>query len=209
MLKATGIDYEVAERSRGVATGGIGVIHKMVTRIGLPKAIDRRLLLLKKHLPYWESDHVLNIAYNVVCGGRCLEDLELLRNNEAYLDALGAQRIPDPTTAGDYCRRFTESNVEQLMESYNEVRVRVWKQQDRRFFDQAVIDVDGTLAPTTGEKKEGMDISYKGDWGYHPLLVSLANTGEPLFLVNRRGNRPSHEGAAERLDQSIALPFSA
>jgi hypothetical protein len=43
------------------------------------------------------------------------------------------------------------------------------------------------------------------DRGYHPLLVSLANTGEVLYLVNRSGNRPSHEGAAEWLDKAIAL----
>jgi len=42
-------------------------------------------------------------------------------------------------------------------------------------------------------------------WGYHPLVVSLANTGEPLFLVNRGGNRPSYEGAAERFDQTLDL----
>ena len=76
-------------------------------RIGLIEMIDRHLHLLKQHKPYHESDHVLNIAYNMLAGGTRLEHLELRRNDEVYLEALGAQRIPDPTTAGDFCRRFT------------------------------------------------------------------------------------------------------
>ena len=161
--------------------------------------------MLKRHLPYHESDHVLNIAYNILAGGTCREDLERRRTDEAYLDALGAQRIPDPTTEGDFCRRFTPADIERLLDAINEVRLGVWREQPPAFFEQAVIDADGTLATTGGECKEGMDISYKGQWGYHPLVVSLANTGEPLYLVNRRGNRPSHEGAAARFDQGIAL----
>ena len=205
MFSARNIHYEISERDRGLDVGGIGAMHRLVHRVGLIDDIDEELHLLKRHLPYHESDHVLNIAYNILCGGTCLEDVEIRRNDEVYLDALGAQRIPDPTTAGDFCRRFSEEDIEKLMAVINEARLRVWSEQPKEFFEEAVIEADGTLAPTTGECKEGMDMSYKGTWGYHPLLVSLANTGEPLFLVNRSGNRPSSEGAAERFDQAIDL----
>jgi hypothetical protein len=205
MLTASNIHYEIAERVRGIAPGGIGAIHLLARKTGLIEAIDRDLHLLKRHLPYHESDHVLNIAYNLLAGGNRLEHIEVRRNDEVYLDALGARRIPDPTTAGDFCRRFSEADVERLMDIVNETRLRVWKQQPDDFFDEAFLDADGTLAPSDGWCKQGVDIAYNGTWGYHPLVVSLANTGEPLFLVNRSGNRPSHEHAEVYLDRAVAL----
>jgi hypothetical protein len=205
MLSAGNIQYEMADKSRGLAAGGIGMVHLLARRTGLVEAINRAVQVLKIHLPYHESDHVLNIAYNALNGGTCLEDIELRRNDEVYLDALGAQRIPDPTTAGDFCRRFSADDIECLMEAINRVRVTVWRRQPEEFFEEAVLDADGTLAETTGQCKQGMDISHEGVWGYHPLVISLANTKEPLYLVNRSGNRPSYEGAAGRFDQAIAL----
>ena len=205
MYRARNIRYEHSDRVRGLASGGIGAMHRLAHHTGLVAAIDRQVELLKVHLPYHESDHVLGIAYNVLCGGTCLQDIERRRQDEVYLDALGAQRIPDPTTAGDFCRRFDEPAIEALQAAINETRLRVWRTQPVAFFDEAVIDADGTLAETTGQCKEGMDIAYTGVWGYHPLVVSLANTQEPLFLINRSGNRPSAEGAAARFDQARTL----
>jgi hypothetical protein len=180
-------------------------MHLLVRRLELDKAIDGHLGLLKINLPYHDSDHVLNIAYNLLAGGTCLEHLELLRNDEAYLDALGARRIPDPTTAGDFCRRFDVAAISRLQSIFNDTRLKVWWRQPDSFFEEAVIDADGTMVETSGECKQGMDINHKGQWGYHPLLLSLANTGEPLFIVNRSGNRPSHEQAAAYFDRAIAL----
>jgi Transposase DDE domain group 1 len=205
VLSASNIHYEVAGRTRAIAAGGIGAIHVMAKRLGLDQALNRSLNLFKIYLPYSESDHVLNIAYNLLAGGTCLEHLELRRQDEGYLNALGAGRIPDPTTAGDFCRRFNRMSVLVLQEVFNETRLKVWREQPDAFFDEAVIDADGTMVETDGECKAGMDINHKGQWGYHPLVVSLANTGEPLYLVNRSGNRPSHEHAGVYLDRAVAL----
>jgi hypothetical protein len=205
MMAAANIRYEIAEKVRGIAHGGIGAIHLLARKVGLIQDIDANLHLLKRHLPYHESDHVLNLAYNLLAGGSRLEHLEARRNDEVFLDALGARRIPDPTTAGDFCRRFTAGDVEGLMDALNETRLRVWRQQPDTFFDEAFIDADGTIAPSDGWCKQGVDLAYNGVWGYHPLVVSLANTGEPLFLVNRSGSRPSHEHAAAYLDKATAL----
>jgi hypothetical protein len=164
MMAAANIHYEIADRTRAIAPGGLGAIHLMARKIGLIEDIDRDLHLLKRHMPYHESDHVLNIAYNLLAGGSRIEPLEVRRNDEVYLDALGATRIPDPTTAGDFGRRFSEPGVERLMDTINEARLRVWKEQPDAFFDEAFLDADGTLAPTDGWCKQGVDISYNGVW---------------------------------------------
>jgi hypothetical protein len=207
MFTASNIRYEIGDRDRGIAHGGIGALHALVRQLGLAEAIDRRLHVFTIHLPYHESDHVLNLAYNPLCEGTCLQDIELRRNDEAFLDALGARRIPDPTTAGDFCRRFRVEHIRALQDAFHEVRHKVWAQQPEDFFDEAQLDMDGTLVGTSGSCKRGMDIAYDGTWGYHPLVLSLANTGEVLGLVNRPGNRPSHDGAAAEVDRCLAVCF--
>ncbi len=207
VFSARTIHYEISDRARAIGSGGIGAIHTLARHVGLIDALDQRLHLLKFHSSYHESDHVLAFAYNALCDGRCLQDFERCRQDEAFLDGLGAQRFPDPTTAGDFCRRFDEPAIRLLQEIVNDVRLRVWAKQPAHFFDRAIMDMDGTLVGTDGEWKQGMHVAYDGTWGYHPLLISLANTREVLSLVNRPANRPSHEGAADEVDRVLALCF--
>jgi hypothetical protein len=202
-------EFSMSERVQATAVGGIGLVHRLARQIGLPRLIDASVRVFKVHCPYRESDHVLNIAYNIVCGGRTLDDIELRRQDEAYMNALGAARIPDPTTAGDFLRRLDRWSVEALSEAINVARMRVWKKNKRSFFERAIIDVDGTIAGTQGECKEGMDMSYKGIWGYAPLLVTLANTSEILYTRNRPGNRPSHDGCFDDLDPAVNMVRAA
>jgi hypothetical protein len=205
MFTSGAIHYEIGTHPEVMSYGGIGAVQQLVTKLGLIQQIDAQLPLLKIHLPYHESDHVINLAYNVLCGGTRLEDIERLRHDTAYMNALGADLIPDPTTAGDFCRRFMEADVIALMECINAVRPRLWRGRGRDLLGPITyIDVDGTIVLTYGEKKEGIDLSYKGIWGYAPLIVSLWNTKEVLYVVNRPGNVPSHTDAAEWIDRAIA-----
>lgn len=203
MIRPPKIKYELADRQQAIAAGGIGTLLELTKTLNLRNEINRAIPLFKLHLPYDEADHVFNIATNLLAGGNCLEHIEDRRCDEGFLHAVGAERIPDPTTEGDFCRRFGEGHILQLMNAFNRVRQTVWKQQPDEFFDCAVIEGDGTQIETSAEKKQGIGINYKGQWGYHPLVVTLANTREPLFIANRSGNRPSHENAAFYFDLSV------
>lgn len=205
MLGGAPVRYEMPGRLVGIIQGGIGLVTQLAKHLGLAKLLDERLHLLKRHQPYHESDHVLAMVYNIVGGGRCIEGLKTLRQNVGLLNALGAERIPDATTAGDFLRRFDEPNVLALMEASNEARLGVWRSLPKASRKLALIDIDGTVVPTLGAKKEGADFSYNGKWGYAPLVVTMANTQEVLYVVNRSASRPSHDGAVTWIDKTVEL----
>jgi hypothetical protein len=206
MLTSRKIGYEIGGRGEATPFGGLFAMHRLVTRLGLVDEIDGRLRLLKMHLPYHESDHVLTLAYSVLTGGTRLEDVDRLRNDVPLMNGLGAALLPDPTTTGDFLRRFAEADLVDLMDAVNSVRPRLWTGRGAGLLGEvAFVDADGSTVPTTGELKQGMDMSYKGVWGYAPLLITLANTREVLYVVNRPGNAPSHLDAATWIDKAIAL----
>lgn len=205
IFAAQKINYELSERIEAINCGGIGAMHMLAQKSGLIEGIDKEIKLLKEHRPYHESDHIMNMVYNILAGGTCLEDIGNLRENPEYMDSLEAKRIPDQTTAGDFLRRFSGEDIEKLMDVVNSIRIKIWLRQSKRFKQKAIINIDATIEETSGECKQGMNMSYKGLWGYAPLIVSLANSREPLFIENRPGNTPSHVNAAKWLDKALLL----
>ena len=165
MFEQANIGFEVSDRARAINCGGIGVIRLLVSRLKLAESINRRVRLLKAHLPYSESDHVLNIAYNIMSGGNTLEDIKQLRKDEVYLDALSAQRIPDATTAGDFLRRFDAESILDMQEAINDTRRKVWAAQEDSFKQEAVIDADGTISTDAGQLQTGDGHQLQGNLG--------------------------------------------
>ncbi len=214
VLRGGNIHYEISDRVRAVDCGGLGVIQLLVKQLELAETIDQRVKVLERHLPYRESDHVLNLIYNVMTGGSCLQDVEARRRDPVYLDALGARKVPAPSTEGDFLRRFDRNSIWDLMEAVNEARRKVWSNQDKEFHRQATIDVDGTIAPTDGQCKSGIGMSYTGHWSYHPLVVSVAETNEDFapqpVELERTGLCPAQDylGYQNRRDNQQAFSLA-
>ncbi len=129
VLSPEGISYEVSEKTGAISYGGLGLLQQVVKWSGLGKAIDEAVKLLKRHQPYHESDHVLSLIYNVATGGTRYQDVEMRRQSGSFLEAVGAEKIPAPSTAGDFVRRFKAPDVLDLMEAVNDSRLKVWAQQ--------------------------------------------------------------------------------
>ena len=125
MFSGNNIHYAMAEKTRAISCGGIGAMPRLCQKIGLVDSLNEKVSVLKRHLPYHESDHILNVAYNIMAGGVRLGDIELRRQEECFLNGLGAQRLPDPTTAGDFTRRFEPKDILDMMAAINEARQRV------------------------------------------------------------------------------------
>jgi len=207
------LHLEVDQRSEVTAHGGLVLAAQLVSLLRMPKSLDEHVHVLKRHLPYHESDHVLAQALSLYCGGTCLEDMAVLQQNEASLRILGGCRFPDPTTGGDFLRRFDEGtnpgSLEGLRAANDEIQTRAWRRVKRRRQrgkgkdGWIVVDVDGHWEETTGVQKEA-DFDRHGEWGYLPLAVTLAETQEVLAVRNRIGIQRSSTGAAKVVRDALA-----
>lgn len=193
-------------RSESSPYGGLSLISGLIRKLKLPQRLNGSLNLLKKRRAYGESEHVLTHVCNLYLGGSCIEDISLLQSDEAVRRMLGAKQIPDPTTAGDFLRRFDKENLDALNRVIDDTHETVWrKRYGKKKRAEAFVDLDSHIHPIYGNQKEAADFNYKGNYGYHPLVISLAGTGEVLRILNRPGNVVSADGAGALLDEVFPL----
>ena len=199
------VRVRVQQRGKITPYGGVSLAHDLAMRLQLDRDINRSIRLLKINVPYCESDHILTHVYNQYVGGHCIEDIANLQHSDAIKHLLGACRIPDPTTAGDFLRRFGEYHLQAFQAVIDRAREKVWRKMPRSRRKVGTVDLDSTIKEVYGQCKQGADFSYNGKWSYHPFLTTLAETNEPLRTINRPGNRPSAEGAAQVLHEVLPM----
>jgi hypothetical protein len=195
-----------SEPSDTTPYGGLALAASLVRSLGIAPDLNRELSLLASHRPFYESDHVLTHVYNLYAGGTCIEDIADLQTSEPVRRMLGADRIPDPTTAGDFLRRFDADSLKALDQVIDRAQEKIWKRRyGKRKAARAIVDLDSCVRPVYGDQKEGTDFTYKGSFGYHPLVISLAGTLECLRLVNRSGNTTSADGSEAHLRELFPM----
>jgi len=199
------VRVQIQERGEITPYGGLALAHDLAMRLGIDRDINASLQVLRLHLPYFDSDHLLTHVYNQYVGGSCIEDIAHLQHSDAVRHLTGACRIPDPSTAGDFLRRFNPSSLRAFQQVIDRAREKVWRQMPNSGKRVATVDMDSTIKPVYGECKQGADFSYTGKWSYHPLLLTLAETRELLRTLNRSGNTASADGAAAALKEVLPM----
>jgi hypothetical protein len=199
------VRLHVQQRGEITPYGGLSLAHDLAMRLGIDRDINDSMEVLRLHLPYFDSDHLLTHVYNQYVGGSCIEDIAHLQHSDAIKHLTGACRIPDPSTAGDFLRRFNRTNLRAFQQVIDRAREKVWRQMPNSRKRVATVDMDSTIKPVYGECKQGADFSYTGKWSYHPLLLTLAETRELLRTLNRSGNAVSADGATAALKEVLPM----
>jgi hypothetical protein len=192
------------DRSRELtAYGGLALLQQLARTVRFAEHIGAHVKVLKVHQGYGESDHLYHLLSALYAGASCVEDLGQLQEDEAYRRLAGADRVTDPSTMGDFLRRFGREDLNDLKAGIWGMRREAWRKLKRGKRGWASLDLDSKICAVYGEQKEGADFGYEGSYGYHPEMLSLAETGEWLDVVNRPCNEVSGEKAVYLLRRNL------
>jgi hypothetical protein len=197
------IKIEENKRATLCSMSGISCIRKLIEKLDIATKIDRRLKILKMHKPYMESDHILNFVYNFLTGGDAINDIERLQTNEGFLKIIGAESVPDPTTAGDFLVRFDREKIDTFQAIIDFIQDDAFSLLPERKKKAATIDADSSIHEVYGKKKEGADFAYDNTYSYNAYYMTLMETGDILYQDLRSGNTYSSNGTSEQLPKVI------
>ena len=170
-----------------VANAGLLLVATLVTRLGLERLINATVDLSGRVGGALPGRKVLTLVHAMVAGGSHIEHADMLQAGAT--SSVLPHRVMAPSTLGTFLRSFTFGHVRQLDAVFAEALRRAWSLGAGPGARQCVVDLDSTIAEVCGEAKHGAGYGYAERLGYHPLLATLAATGELLHVRYARGRR--------------------
>lgn len=179
---------------------GVVLLQDFLHRLGVADLIDEELHVKQRARGYPESAAVLSLGLNLVLGGSCLSDLNVLRGDPGTQALLDWTQVLAPTTAGEYLRKFQMGAIWDLQRLVRRVQARVRPHQTAT---RCTLDLDSSIYEQASSQKQGSVKAYNGEVGYHPLFAFWEETGELLFCHLRRGSAHTARNAVWALQETL------
>ena len=182
-----------------VANAGLIVPVTLMARLDLEALIDERVATGSSR----PGRKILTVVAAILAGATHIDHVDMLRAG-ATQKVLPFKAM-SASTIGTFLRTFTFGHVRQLDAVLSRSLQRAWATGAGPATKPVVIDLDSTICEVHGKKKQGTGYGYTGVLGYHPLLATLAGTGEVLFARMRHGSANTARGAVRFVDELVAV----
>jgi Transposase DDE domain group 1 len=171
----------VADGDGLTSRAGTAIVVGLADRVGLTDAISSALGDMRERQGRHDPGRVVRDLAVMLCdGGDCLADLGVLRDQEVLFGPVASD-----ATAWRLVDALTEERLDAIRQARACARARAWRLGARP--ERITLDLDATLVASHSDK-EGAAGTYKGGYGFHPLLCYLDDTDEALSGLLRPGN---------------------
>lgn len=164
---------------------GVVLVHELARHLGVEQIVDEELHVKQRERGYREGQAIGGLVYNLLLGGDCLSDLEVLRGDPGTQELLAQEAVLAPRTAREFLQKFDLGDMRDLHRVNLRVPQRVRAQQPSPC---CTIDLDSSIYEQASTRKQGSNKADNGQIGYHPLFAFWAEEEELLFSHLRRGS---------------------
>ena len=183
-----------------VANAGLLLPATLIERLGVESLIDTTVRLDGRVGGASPGRKVLTVLNTMLAGGSHIDHADMLRAGASEL--VVSHRVMAPSTLGTFLRSFSFGHVRQLEAVNDVVRQRAWAAGTVP--GALVVDVDSTICEVVGKAKQGAGYGYTHKLGYHPLVATIAGTGEVLHGRLRKGSANTQRGTKRFVNELVA-----
>ncbi len=184
MIKQTVLPFKL-EKTNDLITSnaGLALLGEFAVGMGFLKALDGNMPTPGSGAGYCASEHVFPVMLMLNGGGRSLEDLRQIRDDNGLREVLPLHRMPSSDATGDWMRRTgVNTGLEGLGKVNREILRRGLKHDGIKGY---TLDIDATGIEA---EKQAAEMTYKGYPGYMPIVGHLAENGLVIGDEFRQGN---------------------